>query len=78
MLLLSDIAQVNSDEENKLQKLNILAYNRQDINPTIIILISKMLETNPVKRPDASVLHKTIEEICNRKISSVDSEIVAK
>jgi len=37
-----------------------------------------MLETNPVKRPDASVLHKTIEEICSSKISSEDVEIVAK
>jgi len=24
-----------------------------------------MLETNPMKRPDARVLHKTIEDICN-------------
>jgi len=37
-----------------------------------------MLETNPVKRPDASVLHKTIEEICKGKSSSEDLEIVAK
>lgn len=54
MLTLLDISQVNQNETLKRDKLRALKLNRSnDYDPQIITLVSKMLETDPEKRPDA-------------------------
>ncbi|EAR93083.2 kinase domain protein (macronuclear) [Tetrahymena thermophila SB210] len=65
MLTLSDISSVNSDEFTKSQKIRIMKNYCKDISNEIILLTSKMLETNPDNRPDAAIIINTIQDIEN-------------
>ncbi|KAL4442594.1 hypothetical protein ABPG74_006996 [Tetrahymena malaccensis] len=65
MLTLSDISSVNSDEFTKSQKIRIMKNYCKDISNEIILLISKMLETNPDNRPDAAIIINAIDNIQN-------------
>ncbi|EDK31816.1 kinase domain protein (macronuclear) [Tetrahymena thermophila SB210] len=66
MLTLSDISAVNSDEFSKNQKLRIMRNSCKYVSKEIILLVSKMLETNPDFRPDAPILIQAIGEIENK------------
>ncbi|EAR84504.2 kinase domain protein (macronuclear) [Tetrahymena thermophila SB210] len=64
MLTLADISQVNCDEIFKQAKIRLMKNMYKDTKYSqIILLVIKMLETNPDHRPDSSILIQTIEEI---------------
>ncbi|EAR93086.2 kinase domain protein (macronuclear) [Tetrahymena thermophila SB210] len=65
MLTLSDISSVNTDEFTKNQKIRIMKIYCKGISKEIILLTSKMLETNPDNRPDAGIIINTIQDIEN-------------
>ncbi|KAL4471809.1 hypothetical protein ABPG72_008827 [Tetrahymena utriculariae] len=65
MLTLTDISSVNSDEFTKNQKLRIMKNYSKHISNEIILLINKMLETNPDNRPDSAIVVNTIKDIEN-------------
>ncbi|EAR84288.2 Serine/Threonine kinase (macronuclear) [Tetrahymena thermophila SB210] len=75
MLTLIDIAQVNQNESLKISRIRGLKMNRQgDIDPLIIQLVSKMLETDPDKRPDPSILKKSIDDIKNMQQDKINKK----
>ncbi|EAR93088.2 kinase domain protein (macronuclear) [Tetrahymena thermophila SB210] len=65
MLTLSDISSVNSDEFTKNQKIRIMKNYCKGISNEIILLIKRMLETNPDNRPDAAIIINAIQDIEN-------------
>ncbi|KAL4432329.1 hypothetical protein ABPG74_011088 [Tetrahymena malaccensis] len=75
MLTLIDIAQVNQNESLKKSRIRGLKINRSgDVDPLIIQLVSKMLETDPDKRPDPSILKKSIEDIKNMQNNKINKQ----
>ncbi|KAL4471807.1 hypothetical protein ABPG72_008825 [Tetrahymena utriculariae] len=71
MLTLTDISQVNCVEVFKQAKIRLMKYNYQDSRYSqIILLVTRMLESDPDHRPDCSILIQAIEEIqSQQKIS---------
>ncbi|KAL4478933.1 hypothetical protein ABPG72_019370 [Tetrahymena utriculariae] len=75
MLTLIDIAQVNQNESLKISRIRGLKINRSnDINSQIIQLVIRMLETDPDKRPDPSILKKSIDDIKNMQKEKVSKQ----
>ncbi|EAR93082.2 Serine/Threonine kinase domain protein (macronuclear) [Tetrahymena thermophila SB210] len=71
MLTLTDISQVNCDVIFKQAKIRLMKNMYKDTKYSqILLLVIRMIETNPDHRPDSSILIQTIEEIQSQKKTS--------